>query len=106
MSAIRSRARDSVIWRNLGLQQADAQIAGGGRRRAGARPPDGQSRALPGAPTLGAARPGAAAAARPRRAGAARAGGGDAADEAVRAGGAAAAAGLRGSLARARPGVR
>src|SRR5919201_1766003 len=83
MSAIRSRARDSVIWRNLGLQQADAQIAGGPCRRAGARPPDGQSRAVPRAPAARPARPGAAAAARPRRAGAARAGGGDAADEAV-----------------------
>ena len=57
--------RASTEVRGRGLQQADAQEPGGGRRRAGARAPDGQPRALPRAPAARAARPGAAAASRP-----------------------------------------
>ena len=47
-----------------GLQQADNQVTGGGRGRAGAGAPSRQPRALPRAPAARAARPGAAAHAR------------------------------------------
>src|SRR5439155_414568 len=74
------------------------------RGRAGACAPDGEPRAVPGAPTARAARPGTAAAAGARRRRVARPRGGDAACQAVRAGPAAAADRLRGLLPGARPG--
>ena len=56
-----------------GLQQADDQVPGGGRRRAGARAPPRQPGALPRAPAARAPRPGSAARARRRSADALRA---------------------------------
>ena len=76
-----SRADSRQGGSSDGLQQADDQVAGGGRRRAGARAPPRQPRALPRAPAARAARPGAAA--RARRVGrrAARRGRGEARDQ-------------------------
>ena len=101
-----STTQPSYRLRDDGLQQADAEIAGGGRRRPGARAPHGQPRALPRAPAAGAARPGAAAAAGSRRGRAARAGRSGAPRQAGHPGSAAATTGQRGALARARPRFR
>ena len=69
----RQYRRDLVLYRESqspfparrkrpdGLQQADDQVAGGGRRRAGARAPPRQPRALPRAPAARPARPGPSA---------------------------------------------
>src|SRR5580765_3894503 len=102
MSAISKRARDSAIERNHGFQQADDQEPGGGRRRAGARAPVRQPRALPRAPAARAPRPGAATGARARSRRTARRDRGEARREAADGGDGAAARRLGGLLARAR----